>query len=72
MRAQEIREAYLSFFAAREHKIVPSASLVLSVNDPSVLLTTAAVAERLAGEAGELSGSDGRMVAATGARLRGI
>jgi alanyl-tRNA synthetase len=41
MRAQEIRETYLSFFAAREHKIVPSASLVPSAHDPSVLLTTA-------------------------------
>ncbi|MGN6257913.1 MAG: alanine--tRNA ligase [Solirubrobacterales bacterium] len=41
MRAKEIRETYLSFFAAREHKIVPSASLVPSVHDPSVLLTTA-------------------------------
>ncbi|HEX6781804.1 MAG TPA: alanine--tRNA ligase [Solirubrobacterales bacterium] len=41
MRAQEIRDTYLSFFAEREHKIVPSASLVPSVHDPSVLLTTA-------------------------------
>jgi alanyl-tRNA synthetase len=41
MRAKEIRDTYLSFFAAREHKIVPSASLVPSVHDPSVLLTTA-------------------------------
>jgi alanyl-tRNA synthetase len=41
MRAQEIRETYLTFFADREHKIVPSASLVPSVHDPSVLLTTA-------------------------------
>jgi alanyl-tRNA synthetase len=41
MRAQEIRETYLSFFAAHEHKIVPSASLVPSAHDPSVLLTTA-------------------------------
>ncbi|HET8954290.1 MAG TPA: alanine--tRNA ligase [Solirubrobacterales bacterium] len=41
MRAQEIRETYLSFFAERGHKIVPSASLVPSVHDPSVLLTTA-------------------------------
>jgi len=41
MRAKEIRETYLSFFAQREHKIVPSASLVPSVHDPSVLLTTA-------------------------------
>ncbi len=41
MRAQEIRDIYLAFFAEREHKIVPSASLVPSVHDPSVLLTTA-------------------------------
>jgi alanyl-tRNA synthetase len=41
MRAQEIRDTYLSFFAERGHKIVPSASLVPSVHDPSVLLTTA-------------------------------
>ena len=41
MRAKEIRDTYLQFFAAREHKIVPSASLVPSVHDPSVLLTTA-------------------------------
>jgi alanyl-tRNA synthetase len=41
MRAKEIRETYLSFFAERGHKIVPSASLVPSVHDPSVLLTTA-------------------------------
>jgi alanyl-tRNA synthetase len=41
MRAKEIRETYLSFFAERGHRIVPSASLVPSVHDPSVLLTTA-------------------------------
>jgi alanyl-tRNA synthetase len=41
MKAQEIRDTYLSFFAERGHKIVPSASLVPSVHDPSVLLTTA-------------------------------
>jgi alanyl-tRNA synthetase len=41
MRAAEIRETYLSFFAERGHEIVPSASLVPSVHDPSVLLTTA-------------------------------
>ncbi|HXR31276.1 MAG TPA: alanine--tRNA ligase [Solirubrobacterales bacterium] len=41
MKASEIRQTYLSFFAEREHKIVPSASLVPSVHDPSVLLTTA-------------------------------
>ena len=37
----EIREAYLSFFEQRGHGRMPSASLVPSVYDPSVLLTTA-------------------------------
>jgi alanyl-tRNA synthetase len=41
MKAQQIRDTYLEFFAARGHKIVPSASLVPSSHDPSVLLTTA-------------------------------
>ncbi len=41
MKASEIRDTYLSFFAERGHRIVPSASLVPSVHDPSVLLTTA-------------------------------
>jgi len=41
MRAVEIRKTYLEFFAERGHQIVPSASLVPSVHDPSVLLTTA-------------------------------
>ncbi|MGE5406989.1 MAG: alanine--tRNA ligase, partial [Syntrophothermus sp.] len=41
MKAQEIRDTYLEFFAERGHRIVPSASLVPSVLDPSVLLTTA-------------------------------
>jgi len=41
MKANEIRQTYLSFFEERGHKIVPSASLIPSVHDPSVLLTTA-------------------------------
>jgi alanyl-tRNA synthetase len=41
MKAQQIRDTYLSFFAERGHKVVPSASLVPSVHDPTVLLTTA-------------------------------
>jgi alanyl-tRNA synthetase len=41
MKAAEIRDTYLSFFAERGHEIVPSASLVPSARDPSVLLTTA-------------------------------
>jgi alanyl-tRNA synthetase len=39
--SEEIREAFLSFFEARDHRRMPSASLVPSVYDPSVLLTTA-------------------------------
>jgi alanyl-tRNA synthetase len=41
VKAREIRDTYLSFFEERGHRIVPSASLVPSVHDPSVLLTTA-------------------------------
>src|SRR4051812_5017022 len=41
MKAAEIRERFLSFFEERGHKRMPSASLVPSVYDPSVLLTTA-------------------------------
>jgi alanyl-tRNA synthetase len=41
MEAAEIRRTYLSFFEERGHEIVPSASLVPSSHDPSVLLTTA-------------------------------
>jgi len=41
MQARQIRDTYLSFFAERGHEIVPSASLVPSLHDPSVLLTTA-------------------------------
>lgn len=38
MNAQEIRQKYLDFFAAREHKIVPRALLVPQ-NDPTTLFT---------------------------------
>ncbi|HEY7632471.1 MAG TPA: alanine--tRNA ligase [Thermoleophilaceae bacterium] len=41
MKAAEIREKFLSFFEGRDHLRVPSASLVPSTYDPSVLLTTA-------------------------------
>jgi alanyl-tRNA synthetase len=37
----EIRETYLSFFEQRDHRRMPSASLIPSSFDPSVLLTTA-------------------------------
>ncbi|KKU13930.1 MAG: Alanine-tRNA ligase [Parcubacteria group bacterium GW2011_GWC2_45_7] len=39
MKASEIRKAFLNFFQARGHAIVPSSSLL--PDDPSVLLTTA-------------------------------
>src|SRR5215216_619995 len=41
MRAAEIRERFLSFFERNGHLRVPSASLVPSRYDPTVLLTTA-------------------------------
>ena len=37
----EIRETFLQYFEGRDHKRLPSASLVPSAYDPSVLLTTA-------------------------------
>lgn len=39
--SDEIRESFLSFFEKRDHKRLPSASLVPASYDPSVLLTTA-------------------------------
>jgi alanyl-tRNA synthetase len=41
VRADEIRERFLSFFEERDHRRMPSASLVPPSYDPSVLLTTA-------------------------------
>src|ERR687895_1169011 len=41
MKADEIRERFLSFFEERGHLRMPSASLVPPSFDPSVLLTTA-------------------------------
>ncbi|HET6506282.1 MAG TPA: alanine--tRNA ligase [Baekduia sp.] len=41
MTSDEIRESFLSFFEKRDHKRLPSASLVPASYDPSVLLTTA-------------------------------
>src|SRR5881398_4267676 len=41
MKAGEIRERFLSYFEQRDHRRMPSASLVPSVYDPTVLLTTA-------------------------------
>ncbi|HZV75929.1 MAG TPA: alanine--tRNA ligase [Conexibacter sp.] len=41
MTSDEIRDTYVSFFEQRDHKRLPSASLVPAAFDPSVLLTTA-------------------------------
>src|SRR5215204_6502060 len=41
MRSEEIRETFLAYFERHGHLRRPSASLVPSVHDPSVLLTTA-------------------------------
>ncbi|HEY2283645.1 MAG TPA: alanine--tRNA ligase [Solirubrobacteraceae bacterium] len=41
MTSDEIRERFLDFFAERDHLRIPSASLVPSADDRSVLLTTA-------------------------------
>ncbi len=41
MTADQIRETFLAFFEERDHRRVPSASLVPASYDPSVLLTTA-------------------------------
>src|SRR5437763_12645020 len=41
MTSDEIRERFLAFFEQREHKRIPSASLVPSAHDPSALLTVA-------------------------------
>src|SRR5712672_2458507 len=41
MSSDEIRETFLSFFEARDHRRLPSGSLVPATHDPSVLLTTA-------------------------------
>jgi alanyl-tRNA synthetase len=41
MTSDELREAFLGFFEARDHRRLPSGSLVPASYDPSVLLTTA-------------------------------
>src|SRR4051812_25546710 len=41
MSSDEIRRTFLEFFEARDHKRIPSGSLIPAEYDPSVLLTTA-------------------------------
>lgn len=44
MKTDILRKRYLDFFAKRAHKVIPSASLVLS-DDPTVLFTSAGMAQ---------------------------
>ncbi|HSO99606.1 MAG TPA: alanine--tRNA ligase [Solirubrobacteraceae bacterium] len=41
MTSDEIRRRYLDFFAAQDHRVLPSASLIPAEHDPSVLFTVA-------------------------------
>lgn len=41
MTSKEIREKFLEFFKSKRHAIIPSASLIPSETDPTVLFTTA-------------------------------
>jgi len=41
MTSDEIRQRYLDFFAERDHRRLPSASLIPAEHDPSVLFTIA-------------------------------
>src|SRR5438034_460462 len=41
MTSDEIRQTFLDYFTSRDHRRLPSASLVPADYDPSVLLTTA-------------------------------
>lgn len=40
MTSKEIRESFKSFFASKEHKIVPSAPMVIK-GDPTLMFTNA-------------------------------
>ncbi len=43
MKSSDIRETFLAFFAARDHQIVPSSSLI--ADDPTLLLTNAGMVQ---------------------------
>ena len=61
MTGDELRQAFLSFFAERGHKIIPSASLVPE-NDPSALFTSAGMHPLVPYLLGEIHPSGQRLV----------
>ncbi len=44
MTSEEVRSAYLNFFASKDHKVIPSSSLIPQ-GDPTLLLTTAGMVQ---------------------------
>ena len=61
MTGDELRQAFLSFFAERGHRIIPSASLVPE-NDPSALFTSAGMQPLVPYLLGEMHPSGQRLV----------
>lgn len=61
MTAQEIRQAYLQFFADRGHKVIPRAQLV-PYNDPTTLLTGSGMQPLIPYLLGEPHGDGSRLV----------
>ena len=44
LKVDELRKAFLNFFEAREHRVIPSASLIPH-GDPTLLFTTAGMVQ---------------------------